>query len=62
VAVAVPDVALRSDGARQAGERHDHPNRVLGWGEALRRALAVIRTPKPVVALGVQAHATKADR
>jgi hypothetical protein len=34
---------------RQACERHGYLYRVLGWGEALRRALAVIRTPKSVV-------------
>lgn len=34
---------------RRACARHGYPHRVLGWGEALRHALAVIRTPKPVV-------------
>jgi hypothetical protein len=51
MAVAVPDVALLRPGAR---------HRVLGWGEALAHALAVVRAPKPVVELearGARANA-----
>ena len=47
---------------QRACARHGYPHRVLGWGEALRRALAVIRTPKPVMEPGAIAVETGASR
>lgn len=47
---------------RAACARHAYPYRELGWGEALRRALAVLRTAKPVVEPGSSALAPESAR